>query len=348
LARWEASVIQPVTFRQLSRDQLGHFRHLGVSRREIKFTAADADWTLKLQTDRRNVPGRSSIRADWGGAQIVLRIAESTIASLAARFLNCDYAAGMAEPLRTIVLEAAFAEMAGLFEEATRKRFSVLSVDERGSVEDHCSGFGFSLDDGKFVCEGELWVDDLGLGFLAAAVRLVDIQKRAISAFDDVSVRLYLDVGWTNLSFATFRQLEKRDLILLDECWIAPGSRIFLRAGRQVGLPAEIEESRIVITGELGEIMYDDAHDDQDDDNESENEKTLDGIQMRVSFDLGQRSMTLGELRQLSPGYVFELGRPVRSAVNIRANGKLIGEGELVDVDGQMAVSILNLTLAAE
>jgi type III secretion protein Q len=45
---------------------------------------------------------------------------------------------------------------------------------------------------------------------------------------------------------------------------------------------------------------------------------------------------------------VFELGRPVRSAVNIRANGKLIGEGELVDVDGQMAVSILNLSLAAE
>jgi type III secretion protein Q len=343
-------VIQPLTFRQLSRDQLGHFRHLGVSRREIEFTAADADWTLKLQTDGRTVPGRLSIRADWGGAQIVLRIAESTIASLATRLLNCDYAAGMAEPLRTIVLEAAFAEMAGIFENATRKRFSVLSLDETGSVADHCSGFGFSLDDGGFICEGELWVDELGLGFLAAALRLVDIEKRALSTFDDVPVRLHLDVGWTDLSFATFRQLEKRDLILLDECWIGSDSRIFLRAGRRVGLPAKIEDSRIVITGELEEIMYDDADDDQDDDNESKNEseKTLDDIQMRVSFDLGQRSMTLGELRQLSPGYVFELGRPVRSAVNIRANGKLIGEGELVDVDGQMAVSILNLSLAAE
>ncbi len=341
-------MIQPVTFRQLSRDQLGHFRHLGISRREIEFTAADADWTLKLQSGGRTVPGRVSIRADWGGAQIVLRIAESTIASLAVRFLNCEFAAGMADPLRTIVLEAAFTEMARIFEDATRKRFSVLSLDEKGGVPDHCSGFGFSLDDGEFVCEGELWVDELGLGFLAAAVRLVDIQKKAISTFDDVSVRLCLDVGWTDLSFTTFRQLEKRDLILLDECWIVPNSRIFLRAGRQVGLPAEIEDSRIVITGELEKIMYDDADDDQADDNESENENTLDGIQMRISFDLGQRSITLGELRQLSPRYVFELGRPVRSAVNIRANGKLIGEGELVDVDGQMAVSILNLSLAAE
>jgi len=289
-------------FRQLSRDQLGHFRHLGVSRREIHFTVADTDWSLRLQTNGRTVPERLSIRADWGGAQIVLRIAESTIASLATRFLNCEFAAGMADPLRTIVLEAAFAEMAGIFEDATRKRFGVLSRDQTGEIPGHCAGFGFSLDDGEFVCEGELWVDELGLGFLAAAVRLVDNQKRAISAFDDVSVRLYLDVDWTNLSIAKLRQLEKRDLILLDECWIAPESRIFLRAGRQVGLPAEIEESRIVITGELGEIMYDDADDDQDDDNESENEKTLDGIQMRVSFDLGQRSMTLGELRQLSPG----------------------------------------------
>ena len=337
-------------FRQMSRDQLGHFRHLGVSRREIDFTVADADWTLKIQTNGRTVPGRLSIRADWGGAQIVLRIDESTIASLAARLLDCEYAVGMAEPLRTIVLEAAFAEMAGIFEEATRKRFSVLSLDETGSVAEHCSGFGFSLDDGEFVCEGELWVDELGLGFLAAAVRLVDIEKRAMSKFDDLPVRLSLDVGWTDLSFATFRQLEKRDLILIDECWIAPDSRIFLRAGRRVGLPAEIEDTRIVITGELEEIMYDDVDEDrdQDEDNDNDSEKTLDGIQMRVSFDLGQRSMTLGDLRQLSHGYVFELGRPVRSAVNIRANGKLIGEGELVDVDGQMAVSIMNLSLAAE
>lgn len=345
-------MIQPVLFRQLSRDQLGHFRHLGVSRREIDFTAADVDWTLKLQTDGRAVPGRLSIRADWGGAQIVLRIDESTIASLAARFLNCDYATGMAEPLRTIVLEAAFAEMAGIFEEATRKRFSVLSLDETGRIAEHYSGFRFSLDDGEFVCEGELWVDELGLGFLAAAVRRVDIEKRVMSTFDDLPVRLSLDVGWTDLSFAAFRHLEERDLILLDECWIVQDSRIFLRAGRQVGLPAEIEDTRIVIAGELEEIMYDDIDDDrdQDEDNDSDSNndsaKTLDGIQMRVSFDLGQRSMTLGELRQLSPGYVFELGRPVRSAVNIRANGKLIGEGELVDVDGQMAVSILKLSMA--
>jgi type III secretion protein Q len=339
-------VIQPLTLRKLSREQLGHFRHLGISRREIDFTAADADWTLKLQSDARVRPGRLSIRADWGGAQIVVRVDESTVASLAARFLNCEYASGLAEPLRAIVLEAAFAEMAGLFEESTRKRFSVVSVGETGAIADHCFSFGFSLDDGEFVCEGELWVDELGLGFLAAAVRVTETQKRELSAFNAVPVRLALEVGWTALSFATFRQLEKRDLILLDECWIAQDNQIFLRAGRRVGIRGEIEGSRIVITGELEEIMYDDEDDDQDDDNT--HEKTLDGIQMRVSFDLGQRSLSLGELRQLSPGYVFELGRPVRSAVNIRANGKLIGEGELVDVDGQMAVSIMNLSLATE
>ena len=45
----------------------------------------------------------------------------------------------------------------------------------------------------------------------------------------------------------------------------------------------------------------------------------------------------------LGPGHVFDLGRELRRAVIIRANGKVIGEGELVDVDGQIGVAVLSL-----
>ena len=50
--------------------------------------------------------------------------------------------------------------------------------------------------------------------------------------------------------------------------------------------------------------------------------------------------MNLKELCVLKPGYVFELGRDLRRSVNIRANGKLIGEGELVDIDGNDLVFV--------
>lgn len=335
-------MIRPLSFRTLTREHLGHFRHLGVTRSAICFTAFDVDWQLRLWVDRRARQGLLNVRVDWGGAQLLLRLDHSAIFTLASRFLGTEYAVGIAEPLRTIVLEAAFAEMAKLIEEATRKRFSLLAVEEGDSLPEGWSGFGFSLADSEFSCIGELWTDELGLGFLSNAMRSVDLESRRLATFDELPVRLSFGVGWTDLSLADFRQLQSRDVVLLDECWVSSDNEIFLCAGQKVGLFARLEDRRIVISGEFEEIMHNDSNDDLDDD------KPLDGIQIRLSFDLGDRILTLGELRQLAPGHVFELGRPVRSAVNIRANGKIVGEGELVDVDGQMAVSILKLALDPE
>ena len=332
-------MIQPLALRTLSREQLGHFRHLGIVRRSIDFSALDVEWRFRLWADRRAREGLIHIRADWGGAKLLLRVDQHSIESLAARLLDAEYGIGMAEPLRSIVLEAAFADKASLVEEATRKRFSVLAIEEAGELPEDWSGFGFSLEDDEFSNQGELWIDELGLGFLANALRSVYPEPRDIATFDEFPVRLFFGVGWTYLPFSDFRQLQPGDVVLLDECWVTSDNQIYLCAGQKLGLSAQLEDSRIVITGELEEIMYDDAEDEPDD------EKILDGLQMRLSFDLGDRTMSLGELRQLAPGHVFELGRPVRRAVHIRANGKLIGEGELVDVDGQIAVSILNLTL---
>ena len=77
----------------------------------------------------------------------------------------------------------------------------------------------------------------------------------------------------------------------------------------------------------------------------SEDDSLIDGIKVRLTFDLGEREITIGELRSISAGYVFEMGRDVGHAVNIRAHGRSIGEGELVDIDGLTGVSILRLNL---
>ena len=69
--------------------------------------------------------------------------------------------------------------------------------------------------------------------------------------------------------------------------------------------------------------------------------EAIEQIPVRLYFDLGERVMTLGELKTLGPGYVIELGRELRRSVAIRVNGKKIGEGELVDIDGSIGVSVL-------
>jgi type III secretion protein Q len=66
-------------------------------------------------------------------------------------------------------------------------------------------------------------------------------------------------------------------------------------------------------------------------------------VPLRVSFDLGELTLSLAQLRAMQPGQVLELGHPLAGAVRIRANGALVGDGELVEVDGQLGVAVRTL-----
>ncbi|HZH56873.1 MAG TPA: type III secretion system cytoplasmic ring protein SctQ [Burkholderiaceae bacterium] len=76
-------------------------------------------------------------------------------------------------------------------------------------------------------------------------------------------------------------------------------------------------------------------------DHVSEEPLDLDAVPVRLSFDLGDRTVSLAELRCLQPGAVFDLQRPLSDGpVMIRANGALVGTGELVDLDGRIGVRV--------
>ncbi len=70
---------------------------------------------------------------------------------------------------------------------------------------------------------------------------------------------------------------------------------------------------------------------------------SIDQLPLRVTFDLGDLAMTLGQVRELQVGQSIDLGQPLTSAVRVRVNGLLIGLGELVDIDGRMGVTVTSL-----
>ena len=78
--------------------------------------------------------------------------------------------------------------------------------------------------------------------------------------------------------------------------------------------------------------------------------QALDALPVKVSFDLGSVTVALSTLRSWQPGEAIELTVPVgeRQVVNIRANGMLIGQGELVDIDGHLGVIVSTLSEAAD
>ena len=58
---------------------------------------------------------------------------------------------------------------------------------------------------------------------------------------------------------------------------------------------------------------------------------------------LGKKSLSLKDLLQIKQGQVIDLERPPSEVVDLVANGRLVGRGELVEIDGKLGVRILKM-----
>jgi flagellar motor switch protein FliN/FliY len=74
----------------------------------------------------------------------------------------------------------------------------------------------------------------------------------------------------------------------------------------------------------------------------------LEGLPVPVTIDAGAVQLTVGELSALRCGDVIVLGDLLLAPVNVRAGSRLIGRGELVDVDGRRGVRLLQVYLTGE
>ncbi|MDQ0456387.1 type III secretion system cytoplasmic ring protein SctQ [Rhizobium paknamense] len=76
------------------------------------------------------------------------------------------------------------------------------------------------------------------------------------------------------------------------------------------------------------------------------NDKQISGlsdIPIRLVFEAGRLELPLRDLESLGEGHVFPLERPLTDAVDIVANGHVIGRGEMIMVDGLSAVRVTAL-----
>lgn len=72
-------------------------------------------------------------------------------------------------------------------------------------------------------------------------------------------------------------------------------------------------------------------------------QRDIQGLPVKLTFDIGQQELTIGDLGRLGPGYTFELNRDITAPVTMKANGKLFAECELVNVNNQLGARIVRL-----
>ena len=70
----------------------------------------------------------------------------------------------------------------------------------------------------------------------------------------------------------------------------------------------------------------------------------IDALEVSLEFCVGRVALTLGQLRQVAAGSFIELDLPAQARVEILANGQRVGRGDLVEIDGRLAVEITELS----
>lgn len=71
---------------------------------------------------------------------------------------------------------------------------------------------------------------------------------------------------------------------------------------------------------------------------------SINEIPVKVVFDIGRIEMPLDKLEAISEGHMFPLDRVQTDVVDIIANGRIIGRGEIIAFDGFAAVRVTSLT----
>lgn len=123
---------------------------------------------------------------------------------------------------------------------------------------------------------------------------------------------------------------ESDALVVAEERWVWQGRR---RPGEAVAvLSARV---RAAAVGLEGWMMGDETA-------QPPLDAELDDLPVRLVFEAGRVEVPLGELGQVGPGHVFALPGTA-GTVDILANGRRIGQGELVQVGDAAGVRVLRL-----
>lgn len=149
-------------------------------------------------------------------------------------------------------------------------------------------------------------------------------------------------IGQLSLSSQEIKDLATCDILLLPSGMDAQQIRVTLRQGQCLLATGALHHQTLCIDQVFANPM-----------SEIVNEQTKhfldpDTLEVRIDFDLGHLHLPLQELRQLQPGYSFDLNMSNAHPVRIVAGQQVIGYGELVQIDERLGVRVVHLALPSQ
>ena len=99
---------------------------------------------------------------------------------------------------------------------------------------------------------------------------------------------------------------------------------------------------------EYGSEMYEDLPPEHAEENAAAEEQhlaegMLPSVTLPVVVALGRSFMSLKDILKLKSGQILELNKNPNEPVDLVVNGKVVARGELVEVDGRLAVRLIKI-----
>ncbi|WP_166618327.1 type III secretion system cytoplasmic ring protein SctQ [Paraburkholderia madseniana] len=244
------------------------------------------------------------------------------------------------------------------------------AVDVLPSQGAGAEGFAFTLED---PVSGRRMRGCVSGHAIELAAQMCAYWPRAEPALERLPVRCRFVIGHARLTCAELKGTSEGDLLLIKRAVesadglgvavaMAGSSRIRMRAqangdGVQIMDDAGFEdefadpiglspltdagpEHALHARGEAGEAVAANGSPHPD-------ANPFGELELGLSFELGEQTLTLGELGAIGPGYVFRLAQPVADTqIGIRVNGRVVGNGQLVSLGDVLGVRVTRLLQA--
>jgi type III secretion protein Q len=299
---------------------------------------------------------------EWAGAQLQLQLPPAASEQLLSALLDGAALPPLPADMQVDTLAAALDELLGQLERLGRGAPRLVALAEGQLPAPLPHAFALQLDalEGRQAIAGVLRSDSLGLLLMAGLASALPPREGPLAGAA-LPLSLYLDIGYATLSVDELQQLGLGDVVPLAHSFVSAKRVLWLQApgagGVHVQLPATPGCAQDMAPAHAAAHAAANApfltvvqpwnHAMPHLDPPLDEAASFDAIPVRLSFDLGEIRLTLAELRALQPGQALQLGHPLASAVRIRVNGALIGEGELVEIDGLLGVSVRQLFATA-
>lgn len=349
------SSIRPLALTRLNASHAQALRTLGASVEGLSVAGLGDDLTVQVRLtpiaakdlSQVDSAGYQRLAMEWAGGRLMLDVTPDGAAIWARAVLGAEAYATLPYDWMEAALAHAVERVSAALEHSGRGPLELAQISTIASGQSLLSGFHpfwFEVSLGEERLQGLLQLDSMSLLILSS---IVPATKSASGPHADSTLPLpmLIGIGHTDLDLDQLRRLKPKGVVMIAQPYGSEPQGLLLRTrpgpGRAWALSAKLDDGQLIIL-EPAHAMANDQTPVSDGDQEA---TSLSELPVRLSFDLGERVITLAELQTLDSGSALPLDRPLQDFVTIRANGAVIGEGQLVDMDGRLGVMVSRLSL---